>query len=268
MRKRFNQTAEIPAKYRENGERSFSVFYNTGLIEEETPGDPERFRRRTTAKAHRRISTGSAIITVYRRLFSCFGSQRWWPAKTRLEVAVGAVLTQNTSWRNVERAIANLRKARALSFRALRGMPREKLSALIRPAGYYNIKAARLACLMEFFDRECGGNLDRARSAETQDLRERLLAVKGIGQETADSILLYAFNRPVFVVDAYTRRFALRHGLLNGGEDYAAVQKLFMQNLKCDVKLFNEYHALIVRLNKDFCRKKDPLCGNCPLKGI
>ncbi len=124
-------------------------------------------------------------------------------------------LTQNTSWRNVEMAIANLRKAKALSFRGLRGLPRERLSALIRPAGYYNIKAARLACLMEFFDREFGGNLDRARSTGTQDLRERLLAVKGIGRETADSILLYAFNRPMFVVDAYTRRFALRHGLLN-----------------------------------------------------
>ncbi|NLE90982.1 MAG: endonuclease III domain-containing protein [Elusimicrobia bacterium] len=268
MRKRFDQDAEIPAKYREDGERFFSASFDAGLIEKETPSAPERFCRRPTVNARRRIRPGSVIITVYRKLFSRFGSQHWWPAKTRLEVAVGAVLTQNTSWRNVEMAIANLRKAKALSFRGLRGLPRERLSALIRPAGYYNIKAARLACLMEFFDREFGGNLDRARSTGTQDLRERLLAVKGIGRETADSILLYAFNRPMFVVDAYTRRFALRHGLLNGGEDYAAVQKLFMQNLKCDVKLFNEYHALIVRLNKDFCRKKDPLCGNCPLKGI
>ncbi len=208
------------------------------------------------------------LNTVYRRLFACFGSQHWWPAKTPLEVAVGAVLTQNTSWRNVERAISNLRKARALSFRALRGLPRERLSALIRPAGYYNIKAARLACLVEFFDREYGGDLGRAGNTATGELRERLLAVKGIGPETADSILLYAFNRPVFVVDAYTRRFALRHGFLSGDEDYTAVQKLFMHNLKCDVKLFNEYHALIVRLNKDFCRKNDPLCGNCPLKEV
>lgn len=208
------------------------------------------------------------LDTVYRRLFACFGSQHWWPARTPLEVAVGAVLTQNTSWRNVERAIGNLRRAKALSFRGLRNLPQDRLAALIRPAGYYNIKAARLASLMEFFAGEYGGELRRARSTATGELRAGLLAVNGIGPETADSILLYAFNRPVFVVDAYTRRFALRHGLINGGEDYTAVQKLFMHNLKCDVKLFNEYHALIVRLNKDFCRKNDPLCGNCPLKGI
>jgi len=208
------------------------------------------------------------LYAVYARLFARFGSQRWWPAKTPLEVAVGAVLTQNTSWRNVEKAILNLRGEKALSFRALRRLPEERLAKLIRPAGYYNIKADRLVNLLDFFGREYGGHLRKAVNTSTADLRVRLLSVKGVGPETADSILLYAFDRPVFVVDAYTRRFALRHGFIKGDEDYASVQKLFMQNLKCDVKLFNEYHALIVRLNKDFCRKNNPLCDSCPLKGI
>jgi len=216
----------------------------------------------------RELHMRKRLYAVYRRLFLRFGGQRWWPARTPLEVAVGAVLTQNTSWCNVEKAILNLRREKVLSFRALQRLPAERLAGLIRPAGYYNIKAERLVNLLDFFGREYGGNLRKAGNTVTADLRVKLLSVKGVGPETADSILLYAFDRPVFVVDAYTRRFMLRHGIIKGDEDYADVQKLFMQNLKCDVKLFNEYHALIVRLNKDFCRKNVPLCDNCPLKGI
>jgi endonuclease-3 related protein len=202
---------------------------------------------------------------IYRRLYAYFGSQHWWPAKTPLEVAVGAVLTQNTSWRNVERAIANLRRERLLSMSRLERVGTAQLAVLLKPSGYYNIKAKRLKNLLEFFLSEYRGDLLRAVETDTATLRGKLLRVNGIGEETADSILLYAFKRPVFVVDAYSRRILQRHGFINGGEDYGTVQKLFMQNLKCDVKLFNEYHALIVRLGKEFCLKNTPGCLKCPL---
>jgi len=236
---------------------------------------------RTTEKAR------SNLYRIYNRLYASFGPQHWWPGETPLEVIVGAILTQNTAWTNVERAIANLKAAGALeSVAAMRSIPLATLTRLIRPAGYYNVKAARLrncmehiACLIDTGLRGassplaastplatphpsgCSGKLD------TFTLRTGLLGVNGIGPETADSILLYAFNRPVFVVDAYTRRVFSRHGILDGKDDYHAIQRFFMDRLPHESRLFNEYHALIVRLAKEYCRTK-PRCAGCPLERL
>jgi endonuclease-3 related protein len=204
---------------------------------------------------------------IYRRLYKTFGPQHWWPAKQPFEVMVGAILTQNTAWGNVEKAIANLKRAKCISARKLKGIPPSRLAALIRPSGYYNIKAKRLKSFLDFFSARYQCNLARMRREPLARLRQGLLATKGIGPETADSILLYALGKPIFVVDAYTRRILSRHGILDGKADYETVQNIFMQKLKPSVKLFNEYHALLVRLGKDYCKKK-PLCNLCPLKGL
>lgn len=180
---------------------------------------------------------------------------------------VGAILTQNTNWRNVEKAIANLKAAKLLDPHALRNTRIERLAELIRPAGYYNIKAARLMNLLSAFVDDFAGNLDAFFSGRVRELRERLLAVHGVGPETADSIVLYAAGKPTFVVDAYTYRMAVRHGLILDDAAYDEVKALFEDNLPEDAQLFNEYHALIVRLGKEFC-KKTPLCPGCPLESF
>jgi endonuclease-3 related protein len=204
------------------------------------------------------------LLEIYRKLYKVFGPQHWWPGRTPFEVMVGAILTQNTNWQNVEIAIANLRKNKVLDPRKLYRLPDEKLAELIRSAGYYNIKARRLKNFLEFYLQKYGADVRRMRAIDTHTLRNQLLAVNGVGQETADSILLYALNKPVFVVDAYTKRIYSRHGFIGEDADYQAVQKLFMQELDNDVKLFNEYHALLVKLGKDFCRKSKPKCETCP----
>ncbi len=204
---------------------------------------------------------------IYERLFAKYGPQSWWPAKTRFEVIVGAILTQNTSWTNVEKAIANLHKAHLLSPAALKNIPVDNLSQLIKPAGYFNVKARRLKNFIEFFFKEYNGQLERMSKAPLQKLRRGLLSVNGIGPETADSILLYALDKPVFVVDAYTKRILSRHRLMDEATDYHAVQKEFMQSLPQDTRMFNEYHALIVRLGKELCKSK-PWCDLCPLNDI
>lgn len=204
------------------------------------------------------------LSIIYKKLYSSFGPQRWWPADSAFEVMVGAILTQNTNWQNVEKAINNLKELRLLNLKRLYQLPQKKLAALIRPAGYYNIKARRLKEFINFYQ----ANAKRISSQDTGALRRSLLAVYGIGPETADSILLYALGRPVFVVDAYTKRIFSRHGFIKEGASYEEVQDLFMRNLKKDVKLFNEYHALIVKLAKDFCLKNKPRCQACPLKDI
>ncbi len=204
----------------------------------------------------------------YESLYASLGPQGWWPGRTRFEVIVGAILTQNTSWANVEKAVANLRRARALSPRRMHALSIHELAGLIRPAGYFNIKAKRLkAFLNHLFDSYGDGpeNLKRLLSRRTDALRRELLSINGIGPETADSILLYAAGRPVFVVDAYTKRMLLRHGLVGEGAAYQDIQRLFMENLPHDAGMFNEYHALIVRVGKDYCRAKKPLCDRCPL---
>ncbi len=208
----------------------------------------------------------SRFSDLYQKLYAYFGPQHWWPADSRFEVIVGAVLTQNTNWVNVEKAIDNLRKHRLLKAAKLYQIPKEKLAKLIKPAGYYNIKAKRLRNFLHFFLKDYKGSLKIMSLADTLNLRQQLLSVNGIGPETADSILLYALDKPVFVVDAYTKRILLRHGFIKEDAGYEQIQNLFMQNLKPKVKLFNEYHALLVRLGKEFCGKNKPRCEQCPLK--
>jgi endonuclease-3 related protein len=204
---------------------------------------------------------------IYESLFARFGPQHWWPGDTQFEIIVGAILTQNTNWANVEKAIANLKAADHLTPDKLYCLDVSQLAELIRPAGYYNIKAKRLKSFLSWLFEEHDGKLSRLQSLSTPQLRAELLAVKGVGRETADSILLYALGRPIFVVDAYTARIAVRHGLIDAGADYERLQELFQSNLPEDVQLFNEYHALLVRLGKQFCRPKAQ-CSGCPLEHL
>ena len=206
------------------------------------------------------------LYLIYRQLYNYFGPQHWWPADTPLEVMLGAVLTQNTSWANVEKAIKNLKQKRLLRLERLYGLSHKRLSWLIRPAGYYNLKAKRLKNLLAFLIASYRGDLKEMRRKRTGNLRRQLLSINGIGPETADSILLYALEKPVFVVDAYTKRIFLRHGFIKPDADYQELQGIFMRNLKKQVKLFNQYHALLVRLGKEFCLKRKPKCDICPLK--
>jgi endonuclease-3 related protein len=210
-------------------------------------------------------SVADALKRMYRALSRAYGPQRWWPGDTPFEVMVGAVLTQNTAWTNVEKAIANLRQERLLTpLRMHRAAP-EKLATLIRPSGYYNIKTKRLRHLLAFVHDRYAGSLKKMFSADAGRLRRELLAVNGIGPETADAILLYAGEKPFFVVDAYTKRIFSRHGLISVKADYNAVQGLFMDNLPRDTRVYNEYHALIVRVGKERCKKSIPSCSGCPL---
>ncbi len=204
---------------------------------------------------------------IYSKLYAAFGPQHWWPGDSSFEVMVGAILTQNTSWLNVEKAIRNLKKHKVLAPDKLSRLSSRKTAKLIRPAGYYNIKTARLKEFLNFLLLKYRSNMRKMAAVNTFRLRQELLLVKGIGPETADSILLYALNKPVFVVDAYTRRVFSRHGLINKEADYHDVQDLFMRHLKPDVRVFNEYHALLVRVGKDFCLKSKPKCAICPLRG-
>jgi len=211
--------------------------------------------------------TSTILVRVYQKLYDAFGPQQWWPAQTKFEMMVGAVLTQNTNWGNVEKALANLKQHAMLSPQALHKLPVSKLSQLIRPAGYFNVKAKRLKNFVAFFMMEYKGKLKNMVQEDFLVLRKKLLSVNGIGPETADSILLYACDKPVFVIDAYTKRFLYRHNLIERDEDYHVVQDLFMKALPHDFSMFNEYHALIVRLGKDYCRPK-PACEECPLNNV
>jgi endonuclease-3 related protein len=204
------------------------------------------------------------LLTVFDRLLQCYGHQNWWPADSPFEVMVGAILTQNTAWSNVERAIENLKHAEVLSFRKLPTVPRERLAELIRPAGYFNVKAERLQNFCRFLVQNGGEH--SLREMQTDALRQALLAVNGVGPETADDMLLYAFERPVFVIDAYTRRIFSRLGLAQGGENYEELRAGFEGALDPDVRCYNEYHALLVRHAKEACGRK-PHCTRCCLVG-
>lgn len=232
----------------------------------------------------------------YNTIFAAFGPQHWWPASKSggpFEVIVGAILTQSTAWTNVERAITNLRRARMLTPRAIERVPLPKLARLVRPSGYFRQKARKLKSFVRFLRHEYGGSLARMFRTPTVELREKLLAVHGIGPETADSILLYGGSHPVFVVDAYTRRILLRHGLIEEsktekrktrncpgksherltqdslpGAGYEEIRALFESSLPRDAQLFNEFHALLVYAGKHFCRPRDPNCNNCPLRAF
>jgi len=208
------------------------------------------------------------VESIYTSLLDHFGPQNWWPADSPFEVMVGAVLTQNTNWANVSRAINTLKSENLLSPVLLYELPLEILSEKIRPSGYYNLKAKRLKNLLDLVveEVEISGSLDSFFSQDRDVLREKLLTVKGIGPETADSILLYAAEKPVFVVDTYTYRFLSRHGLIGEESSYQEIQEFFMDNLPEETALFNEYHALIVQLGKEFCKKRRPLCRECPLR--
>ncbi len=207
------------------------------------------------------------LIEIYRLLLGRFGPQHWWPGETQFEIIAGAILTQNTAWPNVEKAIANLKAADLLTPEKLHNVQTQKLAELIKPAGYFNIKAKRLKNFLTWLFEHYDGRLTNLHSVDTSRLREELLAVKGIGPETADSILLYAFDREIFVVDAYTARIAVRHRLVEPSVDYDRLQQLFQANLPSDVRLFNEFHALLVRLGKEFCRPS-PKCSGCPLEKL
>jgi endonuclease-3 related protein len=205
------------------------------------------------------------LSDAYHRLLAAFGPQHWWPGDSPLEVLVGAVLVQNTSWNNVERAIANLRDAGLMSPHALYDLPFAELAELIRPAGYFQVKAKRLRNLLKFVIDQYGGSLDEMFQASLPTLREQLLAVHGIGPETADAILLYAGGLPTFVVDAYTHRVLARHGWIGYDAGYHEIKDHFETSLPPDAPLYNEYHALLVRVGKDFCRRTTPKCEACPL---
>jgi len=211
--------------------------------------------------------TRQQLTGIYERLFRAFGPQHWWPGETRFEIIVGAILTQNTSWANVAKAIANLKEAECLEPNRLHALDTAELEQLIRPAGYFRLKAKRLRNFTHWLFDTYEGRLDTLDAVETRRLREELLGISGIGPETADSILLYALGRPVFVVDTYTARVAVRHGLIEPDIDYTQLQYLFESNLEPDVQLFNEFHALLVRVGKDFC-KPTPQCEACPLNDL
>jgi endonuclease-3 related protein len=212
-------------------------------------------------------ATGRDLRRIYGRLRRRFGPSGWWPGETPFEVCLGAILTQNTSWTNVEKALEVLRRRGRLSFGGLRSLPPSRIAPLIRSSGYFNVKARRVKAFLVFLGREYGGRVEAMAREDPWTLRARLLAVDGIGRETADSIVLYAAGLPVFVVDAYTRRVFGRLGHLEGDETYDEIQAFFMGRLPPEVALFNDYHAQIVRLGKEVCRPR-PRCGACPLADL
>lgn len=207
------------------------------------------------------------IDKAFKAMFERYGRQHWWPGDSELEIAVGAILTQNTSWRNVERAINALKSCNLLSIKGLLDVDEKTLADVIKPAGYFNVKAQRLKAFIRWLH-ESGG-FDELRKLDTSELRKKLLSVKGIGRETADSMLLYVFERPVFVIDAYTRRIFERHGLKDASKmDYDRLRAVIEGCLPRNPQLFNEYHALIVRTGKEVCKRSNPLCELCPLNGL
>jgi len=214
------------------------------------------------------VHASEQLQEIYNRLSSHFGAQNWWPGDSPFEIMVGAVLTQNTNWQNVEKAIANLKEAGLLSFAAMSALPVEELAQYIRPAGYYNIKAGRLQNFFAMINGQWDGDLDYFLTQPGAEIRENLLSVKGIGPETADSMVLYAAEQPIFVVDTYTHRILSRHGIIPEEYGYFEIQELLMDNLEEDTRLFNEYHALLVQTGKHFCMKSKAKCSDCPLSGV
>lgn len=211
-------------------------------------------------------SSRQELMRVYRRLYRHYGNLHWWPGESPLEISVGAILTQNTAWTNVEKAIERLKETRSLSVKALCRMSHKRLALLIKAAGYFNVKARRLKNFISFLQGRYGGSLKRMFNQEPNRLRAELLSINGTGPETADSILLYGGEKLIFVIDAYTKRILSRHGVMPYEQGYDEFQRLFMKHLPHDVPLYNQYHAMFVNIGKDFCRKR-PLCNLCPLNG-
>ena len=206
------------------------------------------------------------LLDIYNKLESHFGQQHWWPADTAFEVVVGAILTQNTSWKNVEKAIENLKDEDVLNPEGIYGVPVERLETFLIPSGFFRVKTARLKSFIIFLFEKYGGELDSLLSLEPALLRDELLGIKGIGKETADSIILYAADKPAFVVDAYTRRVFERLGMLEKDAAYDEIKQMFEEHLPVDTRIYNRFHALIVKLAKDVCKKR-PVCEECPLEG-
>ena len=207
------------------------------------------------------------IQNIYHQLMSHYGPQHWWPAQEPFEIIVGAILTQSAAWRNVEKAMTNLKAAKVLSPAALRQLSRTEIAGLIYSCGYYNAKTVKLKSFVDWLGERYDDNLDRLADNDVMDIRQQLLSIHGIGEETADSIILYVAKKPIFVIDAYTRRIINRVGLAPSAANYGAYQALFMTNLEADTRLFNEYHALLVTLAKDVCRPR-PVCNPCCLNNI
>lgn len=212
------------------------------------------------------MNTEKRLLSIFQTLLSSFGKRNWWPGETELEIIVGAILTQNTSWKNVEKAITNMKIHNILNSEAIQSIPIKKLEEIIKPSGFYKQKSERLKKVIHILHGNNHKSIHDLKQFDTPFLRNLFLSIKGIGPETADSILLYAFNRPIFVVDAYTKRFIKNHGLYDGNGKYDDIQRYFMTNLPLDTYLFNEFHALIVCLCQTYC-KKVPECTLCPLNG-
>jgi len=207
------------------------------------------------------------LLMLYDRLYQYFGPQYWWPGDSPFEVAIGAILTQNTNWQNVQKTIDNLKKHKMLSPKTIYNLSIERLADLIRPSGYYNIKAKRLKNFVSFIVESHSGSLMNLKKYEIQNIRKSLLSISGVGKETADSIILYALDKPIFVIDAYTKRVLSRHGIINNLSNYDECQALFHDNLDNNLEFYKEYHALFVMVGKHYCKPK-PNCNNCPLRGF
>lgn len=207
------------------------------------------------------------LMDYYQAMLTHFGHRCWWPADTEFEVCVGAILTQNTAWKNVTKAIANLKDASCLDPGSIYSMPTERLAGLIRPAGYFNVKAKRLKNLISHIVEDHGADLNAMFSQDLDTLRNSLLSINGVGCETADSIILYAARKPVFVIDAYTKRILVRHGFADDKVDYATMQQFFHSHLPRDTALYNDFHAQIVAVGNRYCKRK-PVCEECPLRGF
>jgi len=210
--------------------------------------------------------TNNKLKDIYNILYSHYGPQNWWPGDSPFEIMVGAILTQNTNWKNVEKAIANLKPY--LDPFVLLNMDIDKLISLVRPSGFYKLKAQRLKNFLSFFVERYNGSIEEMKKTELGTMRQGLLSVPGIGMETCDSILLYALSKPVFVVDAYTKRIGVRHNIFGGNATYEGIQKIFEEGIKKDVYIYNEFHALLVKAGKENCKKRKPLCKTCPLEDL
>ena len=228
----------------------------------EIPYGQETVRPQGSAEVLAGGDNGALLLEVYRRLHAHYGPQHWWPGESRLEMILGAILTQATAWTNVEKALSNLKAAGLLSIQALKDIPEAELAAMIKPSGYFNAKARKVKSFIDHLWDNYEGDLDTFLSQEATELRGELLSIRGVGEETADDIILYAANIPSFVVDGYTRRILNRLGLAPDRESYRSYQDLFHHGLPADVVLYNEYHALLDRHAKETC-KKEPLCGAC-----
>lgn len=209
---------------------------------------------------HAMVTDRKKLEEIYARLYKAYGPQHWWPADTPFEVMTGAILTQNTAWTNVEKALNKLKQADALNTHSIIELTEKELAELIRPSGYFNVKAKRLKNYVHWFVAE--GRFNTLNQLDDLELRKRLLSVNGIGPETADDILLYAFERPIFVIDTYTRRLLIKLNMISGDESYEELRHLFESSLKSDVEYYNEYHALIVRHAKEKCSQTE-VCQHC-----